>query len=235
MNIQGIFDMPAIKAIEVKILDVVTLEECCHKDEGTAIIRRLLEIRKELLDQTFVMTQEYKRLLSEFNESLIKALLEMRRRLLLLRNTTSNQESGTVEYWGKVFLDYTYPKKHPAQNMRAKKMWKLLSGTHDSYMLLYDNDGVTNLYLCDNEDMPSENQLLYLSDKVDNWNEHLDRDMTIDTHLCYAFHNLYDHTLFSIFDLLWVREFHIEIGCEVSINPVTDEEENIDWKKFDYH
>ena len=30
----------------------------------------------------------------------------------------------------------------------------------------------------------------------------------------YPFHNLYEHTSFSIFDLLWVRDFNVEISVE---------------------
>ena len=33
------------------------------------------------------------------------------------------------------------------------------------------------------------------------------REKTKDMKLCYAFHNLYEHTSFSILDLLWVRDF----------------------------
>ena len=30
----------------------------------------------------------------------------------------------------------------------------------------------------------------------------------------FQFHNLYEHTCFSIFDLLWVRDFNVEISVE---------------------
>lgn len=236
MNIQEILEMPAIKAVEIKILDIIMREEHSHvlDDRNNVAIQQLLEIRKQLLDQMFVMTPEYKRLLSDFNDALIKAQLEMRQRLLALHKSVSSQNLGEVEYFGKVFLDYSLPKIHPVQTVRAKKIWYITSGAYDNYMPLYE-DGVHGLYLCKNDEVPSENQLLYLSDEVDNWNEGLDRDMTADMHLCYAFHNLYDHTSFSIFDLLWVRDFCIEVSCESSIYTRTSDGDDIDWDKYDYN
>lgn len=75
MNIQEILEMPAIKAVEIKILDIIMREEHTRvlDDRNNVSIQRLLEVRKQLLDHMFVMTQEYKCLLSDFNEALIKA------------------------------------------------------------------------------------------------------------------------------------------------------------------
>ena len=44
----------------------------------------------------------------------------------------------------------------------------------------------------------SENELLYLNEELDNWNEGLDSEMTKDMHLTYAFHNLFSHLIFLI-------------------------------------
>ena len=55
-------------------------------------------------------------------------------------------------------------------------------------------------------------RLFRLSENVketENWNEGLDKEKTKDMKLCYAFHNINTHTAFSIFDLLWVRDFYI--------------------------
>ena len=56
--------------------------------------------------------------------------------------------------------------------------------------------------------------IFYLRHEWDNHNEGLDREMTKDMHLIYEFHNLFSHMEFSIFDLLWVRDFNIEIKVE---------------------
>lgn len=57
-----------------------------------------------------------------------------------------------------------------------------------------------------------------------------DREMTKDMHLTRVFHNIYEHMEFSIFDLLWVRDFNIEVEVEVdsSSYPTGCEEEDVD-------
>ena len=57
-----------------------------------------------------------------------------------------------------------------------------------------------------------------------------DREMTKDMHLTRVFHNIYEHMEFSIFDLLWVRDFNIEVSVEVdsSSYPTGYEYEDID-------
>lgn len=82
----------------------------------------------------------------------------------------------------------------------------------------------------------SENELLYLNEELDNWNEGLDMEMTKDMHLTYAFHNLFSHLDFSIFDLLWVRDFNIEIHVEYDYHTYDNEEygDDLHWDKCDY-
>ena len=53
--------------------------------------------------------------------------------------------------------------------------------------------------------------------------------------LCYAFHNLYEHTSFSILDLLWVRDFYIDINAEITLYTGSDDCDDIDWKEYDYN
>jgi len=55
------------------------------------------------------------------------------------------------------------------------------------YMMLEDGD----------EDSPG----------LQNWNEGLDRDLTKDMHLCYAFHNLYDHIYLTLQDIIRITKF----------------------------
>ena len=107
----------------------------------------------------------------------------------------------------------------------------------DDYIFLYCEDGVNSFYI-NNYDpkIESENELLYLNEELDNWNEGLDSEMTKDMHLTYAFHNLFSHLDFSIFDLLWVRDFNIEIHVEYNYHTYENEEygDDLDWEKCDY-
>lgn len=76
--------------------------------------------------------------------------------------------------------------------------------------------------------------MLYLSNRTDNWNEGLDRVKTSDLHLCYGVHNLIGNNDFSIFDLLWVRDFEIEVKCETSHCTGSEDWDDIAWNKCDY-
>ena len=83
--------------------------------------------------------------------------------------------------------------------------------------------------MCSDEEPLSEILFLYYEEDLENWNEGLDREMTKDMHLTRVFHNIYEHMEFSIFDLLWVRDFNIEVSVEVdSSSYPTGYEEDID-------
>ena len=138
MTVKEIFDHPAVKAVEMEILDTIRDEErcrSCRNGEDTRLaVQHLLSVRKRILNGMFEWADEYYSLLSEFNNVLVEAQCEMRERLFRL-----------------------------SENVK----------------------------------------------ETENWNEGLDKEKTKDMKLCYAFHNINAHTAFSIFDLLWVRDFYI--------------------------
>ena len=186
------------------------------------------------------MDEESKQLLSDFNEALKAQMIEMRKRAISLYK--SNVNSGLLSSFtlkAKCFMGYEYSKIHPIQTMRAKKMWAVLNGSLADYMPLY-MDGVDNFELdyVEGSDsvFPSENQILYLDEEIDNWNDELDQEMTKDMHLIHPFHNLYSHLDFSIFDLLWVRDFNIELSLEsdYSTYPEDYSGDDLDWSKYDF-
>ena len=241
-KVQEIFNSTAIKEIENEILLKQHEVEKRHfeYEAGEEVIKCLLSTRKTLLNQMFVMDEDNKKLLSDFNEALKAQMIEMRKRALSIY--ASNVNSGLMSSFtlkGKCFMGYEYSKIHPVQTMRAKKMWAVLNGTLADYMPLYmDGADIFELDYVEGEDceIPSENQMLYLDEKIDNWNDELDYEMTKDMHLIHPFHNLYSHMDFSIFDLLWVRDFNIELSLEsdYSTYPEDDPGDDLDWSKYDF-
>lgn len=213
-TIQEIYEQESIRLIENAIF------EACREHERMKFadpygknVTRLLKIRKKLLDREFVMDAQYKSLLGEFNEALKKALLTMRTQTIAaVEAVYSTPMQYDISVTGKCFLDSLYPHDHPIQTKRAMKMWEILAGGITNYMPMYEGGVDEWCYSGRNPD--SENELLYLNDTTDNWNEGFDQAMTKDMHLVHAVHNLFQHTEFSIFDLLWVRKF--EIVVEVS-------------------
>ena len=241
MTVQEIFNSTAVRSIEEQILSLYheTESNHWHDDENKKAIRSLLEVRRRILNSMFVLDEQNKQLLAEFNEAMKQQLIEMRKRAIDLYNKVSQPDmDGCVEVEGKCFMGYEYSKIHPVQSMRAKKMWAVLNATLDDYIFLYSEDGVDKFDISgDSTNIESENEFLYLNEELDNWNEGLDREMTKDMHLTYAFHNLFSHLDFSIFDLLWVRDFNIEIHVEYDYHTYKNDEygDDLDWGKCDYY
>ncbi len=239
MTVQEIFNTIEIRKIEIEIL--LTIEEndrhWCSNNAYIETVKHLLSVRKHVLDSKFVMDESYKSLLSDFNEALIAQATEMRKRVIDFHNASIN--CGTecdIETTGKCFLGYKYSSIHPVQTMRAKKIWNILNGSYDEFMPLYYN-GACNFSISNNEKPESINQMLYLDDALDNWNEMLDKEMTKDMHLVYPFHTLFTDMDFSIYDLLWVRDFNIEITTESDYDSYLKGDEkydDLDWEKYDF-
>lgn len=240
MTVQEIFNSTAVRSIELQILSLYheTERHYWHDGENKKAIISLLEVRKRILNSMFVLNEQNKLLLAEFNEAMKKQLIEMRKRAIGLYNKVCHPDmDGRIVVEGKCFMGYEYSKIHPVQSMRAKKMWAILNATLDDYIFIYSEHGVCQFHMCsDDPEFDSENEFLYLDEELDNWNEGLDREMSADMLLTYAFHNLFQHMDFSIFDLLWIRDFNIELHLEHDYQTYADNEcvDDLDWKKCDY-
>lgn len=234
MEVQEILETHAVKTVEIEILKIITETELSKRSEYCKpAIQHLLKVRKKIIDSMFVLTDEYKQLLCQFNESMKYAFCDMRRQMIDLQKAAIATGFKNLEVTGKVFMSYKYPENHPVQTIRAKKIWAILNNSYDYFMPLYE-DGINEIYCKDDDSVPSENEVLYLSNDTDNWNEGLDRVKTSDLHLCYGVHNLIEHNDISIFDLLWVRDFYIEVKCETSHCTGSEDWDDIAWNKCDY-
>ena len=245
MNIQEIYNTRPVIEVEHMIFDCQRQSEKgpWSMETGKVAIQNLLRIRKTILNEKFEMDEHYLQLLSDFNETMKQQMIEMRKRTIALFESVdvfaANAElPGNIEVEGKCFFGYDYPSLHPIQNERAKQMWDILNGTIDNYIPLYSNGfgqfrvdtfhskaekhwqpiSKFNIHLCTFHipEIESEHKMLYLDDEIDNWNEGLDSELTKDMHLIYPFHNLFEHMEFSIFDILWVRDFIIKLNVEIS-------------------
>ena len=178
MTVKEIFDHPAIKAVEMEILDTIRDEERCRKGEDAKLaVQHLLSVRKRIINGMLEWTDEYFSLLSEFNNALVHAQFEMRERLSRLSESVNETGLENLEFQGKVFLSYKYSEIHPVQSIRARKMWNVLNGSYDEFMPLY-KDGANDIYFKGKETIPSEKEDIYLSEETENWNEGIDREKT---------------------------------------------------------
>lgn len=72
MTVQEIFDTPAIKKVENAMIGLEENIERYRVDKpsGLEMMRVLIGLRRNLLADMFVMDENYKRLLSDFNETM---------------------------------------------------------------------------------------------------------------------------------------------------------------------
>ncbi len=224
MTIEEIYNYPEIKKAEEELVRIFTRYApidspyglCTFNEEGKEIVESLFNKRKKILDDMFAMDKEYKRLLQDFNEALKMELMDIRNKSIKAYNAaiTINPEAE-VNAKAKCYLGCTYPKLHPIQTQRAKQIWAILNGSCGCLDLRY-KDGVLGFgYDYYGQEERRDDYILYPIKEFTNWNEGLDPIMTQDMHLVYAFHHLYHRCKFSIFDLLWVRDFTSEITVSI--------------------
>ncbi len=180
---------------------------------GRTHIQGLFERRKELLDSGFQMDEYYKNELETFNECLKRELLGMREKAMAMYHSlpeSCRDWSSEIYVEARCYLDCNFPRLHPYQYEREQRLWAILTGAL-GYCSPYYKDGVLGYAYKYNGFDEGEDMLLYSGKEVCNWNIDLDPAMTDDMNLLYAFHNLYCINWFSIFDLLWVRDFTTKI------------------------
>ena len=92
MTIQEIFYSPAVREIELQIILLLRKSEKNWRsgDADSIALTPLLNARKKLLDSMFIMNDEYKALLSEFNDAMTEQLLEMRKQTIQMRDAILN-------------------------------------------------------------------------------------------------------------------------------------------------
>ena len=97
MTAQEIFRLPTIDFIEAKICNLYWQYEqhCYYCEAEKEAIKQLLAVRKRLLDKEFVMDDNYKQLLCDFNKALSEQLLQMRLAVISAYNAVKQTADGS--------------------------------------------------------------------------------------------------------------------------------------------
>ena len=182
--------------------------------------------RRMHLNQLFKPTAENYQLLKEFNETLKEVVIKnyQHSRELYYNTKKMLADSGSsLLFEGvecKIFLgkDRQYSKSNPFQGEDSEMIWEILND--ESYNDIYCKYGCCMSFdgYHGEEDDKTEMELMGMQDADDCWNEGLDREWNYDLHLHQHFHNLYDHTSFSIFDFIYVRDFYTEFELKFNQN-----------------
>ena len=179
-----------------------------------------------LLNQLFKPTDENYQLLKEFNETLKEVVIKNYQQSKELYYNTKKMlaDSGSsLQFEGvecKIFLgkDRQYSKNNLFQGEDSEMIWEILND--ESYNDIYCKYGCCMSFdgYHGEEDDKTEMELMGLQDADDCWNEGLDREWSHNLHLHQHFHNLYDHTSFSIFDFIYVRDFYTKFELKFNQN-----------------
>ena len=173
----------------------------------------LLELRKNMLNDQALTRKNQEELLPHiiaFNDALHDALKHMYDRAHeLYRQMSTIQPS--IELEAKCFLSNKYPSLRPFQKNNRQALWEALCDTELNP--IYEYGASRTLYLPQDLDV-SFDEFIGMNLTPPNWNERLDQKLTKDLHLINAFHNLFDHTIFALTDIIFVREFEESIKID---------------------
>ena len=212
-----------IKKIESLLLTYYEKPQLITCDEK---MKALIFNRRMLLNQLFKPTDENYQLLKEFNEKLKEVVNKnyQQSRELYYNTKKMLEDSGSsLLFEGvecKIFLgkDRQYSKSNPFQGEDSEMIWEILND--ESYNDIYCKYGCCMSFdgYHGEEDEKTDMELMGLQDADDCWNEGLDRKWSYNLHLHQHFHNLYDHTSFSIFDFIYVKDFYTKFELKFNQN-----------------
>lgn len=179
--------------------------------------------RWRMMRDRFEWTDENIARLVAANELLKQALADMRRRTIEVYESVSawRTPDKDLEVIGKLWVEnMTFEEWENDEDMK----WNLFdvmtskpycgfytNSVSIEFRLSYDKMVSDTAETCD-----SEMHVLYLEDKLDNWNELMPPEKTDHLHLVYAIHNLYEHCRWSLQDILGIKSYRTEIKIEYS-------------------
>lgn len=179
--------------------------------------------RWRLLRDSFEWTDENVARLEAANEQLKEALLDMRRQTIEVYEAvrkwiTTDQK---LYVYGSLWVkEMAFENWQHDEDMQYDMLDIMTSSPYSGF---YSVDGVSMTYHFYHDEIQSdspddayksENYLLYLENKLDNWNELMPIEKTAHLHLVYAIHNLYEHCNWSLQDILAIKSYQTKIEIE---------------------
>ena len=219
MDIVKILTNPELQEIEQKIcflrnhmFDHMNETECFIIE-----IQHLMARRKKIAHRGLWDYQaELLPYIIEFNDALKGAFREMWDTIDVMRNKINYEYQG-IE--ASLWFDTNFPTNHPlAKNAAADKrtqlqeLWEAITDpdAHQAYKYGIHRSIHSNCFLEETFE-----EFVGLSESTPNWNEGLNPVVTKDLHLIMPFHTLFEHTDFTLYDLIYVRDFQMEINVEM--------------------
>ncbi len=204
---------PTIKQLE----DLVVELDNCRQDNFDAI-NWILHTRKTLLNQEALKYQsELLPHIVRFNDLLkgivTKAYNKAKETYMVLSENFSKDDDVSV--LATCWISACYPQGHPLHKEPEDRFWEALC--YRKYNDYYEN-GITNTIIrFSKKNLPTLEEILTgAPESKNNWNQGLDPILTKDLHLIYLFNRLFVLTSFALTDLIYVKEFSIDITAEIT-------------------
>lgn len=212
LTLKNFLTSKIIKDIEDEIIWVIENKNTEHDFIQSS--RGLLKARKKIIND-FLLKKYQKELLPviiNFNENLTKQLHNFYCKVENIYDLlVQNNKCDYIQVLGEYFFD-DYPKNHPVQDSTRKDIWEAFGRTYN--MLV----AINFVFHCQGNHKPTFNEIIYIGESKDNWNEGLDENLTKDLNLIYPFHNLFEHTIFALTDFIYCQDFIFHISCDMSVS-----------------
>lgn len=169
-------------------------------------VQRGLELRRKMLEESFEYTDENKELLRAFCLRLNDAVISLYRKAWPMYEHLT--KAGMVKDITLVAkLKMVYPESHPIQDSEEKEVWTALQEYR--YNPGFD-DGFSLMCRQGHQEVYNEDAILQLHRKNEPWDEQLPEEWSCDLPLTMLFHHWHTHSFFSLYDLMYIRDFE---GC----------------------
>ena len=197
-----------VKITKEYIEDQILLYSNSSEKKDIAHCQVYLELRKKLLDELFVNhIDEYITELANFNERLTSALQSLWNDAHQCFDKINSEQGFDIELQAFLELD-----KNEAEGDETwNEIFNLLSDPayNPQYMT-----GVclSPIILKTGKEPIWKSFDEFIGNDGKSWNEGLPKEQTEDIPLTMMFHHVYDHTYWSLYDLLKIKHFNIVIN-----------------------
>jgi len=198
----SVLERHIIRAYEDRML--FNSERFQTMEERSKYIQNILKIRKHILDKLFEYNDENKYLLNEFNQTLIKTLLDVQERVTKLSRKHKDFRFEGICKVGNL------SSVHPDQSDQRRTLFEALANEGVEYLCPADSRCVYRVKSADKYD--SVEDFLYGGQPY-YWAEGMDEEWAKELGITWAAHNLFGpgHGLFALYDLLYLRDYDCEI------------------------
>lgn len=214
-KVRRVYNMPDICALER-----VAVEMYEDSPDDYQELRRILETRRNLLNDNFIYDNESAKFVQHFNDLLSNVIIKAQKRcnddLQRLLADCPERNPDVSIYIGLGEIPECHPYKNWARNKWGETVWDII--TDADVEELWDRWNDSFITIRASESPIDELDLLGLSDENDSWAGtcHLPKEWTGGMRITMQFHQLYSHSYMSLYDFMFVDKFQIELSHKIT-------------------